>query len=638
MTKVRFGPRASTSLTDAATREWLVADGCGGFAMGSAAMLRTRRYHGLLVVATDPPIGRFLGLAALEPVLVIGDRRVPLGTFEWDGGVVSPSGYELISGFSIADGVPTWQFQVDDVVVETGVAMTQGRPAVGVWFRLLSSSAPVRIEIGALCTWRDVHGERLAGPAPKVDLVADGFVFEDHYRVRGPAYVPGGAWYRRVLAREEEARGLNPLEDLWHAGSFGADLTPGEVLEVAAWAGDLADPPPPVEVIVREARARARRVGLSATDKVGRLLAIAADQFVVDRRGAPTVVAGYPWFGDWSRDTMVSYEGLFLETGRGALGRDLLIAAGDQLSEGMLANTSDVGGTAYNSVDGTLWYIHAVGRHVTREHDLDLASTLLFKLDSIVAHYATGTRYSIAVDPNSGLLGAGAEGEALTWMDARIAGHPVTARAGKPVEVNALWINALGVVMELHEMLGSDPGPTQRLRERALRSFARFRQSGPDGFVGLADVLDGPGGDDTTLRPNQLLAASLPHGPLADDPKACLDVVRACAPLVTPLGLRSLDPRDESYHPYHRGGPAERDGAYHQGTVWPWLVGPYTDALRRAGEAPFDLTPLEGHVTEWGIGSVSETADGSAPHLATGCPFQAWSVAELIRARAAVHG
>ena len=421
------------------------------------------------------------------------------------------------------------------------------------------------------------------------------------------------------------------MEDLWFAGRFVAELAAGEAAEVTAWAGDLSSPPPSAAAIVAAAHERATELAAraGAVDGPGAQLAVAADQLVV---AGPTVVAGYPWFGDWSRDTMTSYEGLLLATGRADEGRALLARAAASLSEGMLANTADVGGTEYNTVDATLWFLHAVDRHVELTGDLDLAAELAGDLAGIVEHHIAGTRFGIHVDLTDGLLTQGADGWALTWMDARVEGRPVTGRTGKPVEVNALWVNGLTAVARLLGRIGRHADRAERLAVQARLSFAR-RFAAP-GRLGLADVVDGPGGDDWTLRPNQLLAVSLPHAPLRDP-----GVVAACAPLVTSLGLRSLAPGDDRYHPRHRGAPAERDEAYHQGTVWPWLIGPYVEAVARTGGATGGLLDgLESHLREWGLGSVSETADGAAPHTATGCPFQAWSVAELIRARQIVRG
>jgi len=606
---MRFGPQVCGDLDAASSREWLVADGVGGFAMGTVGGLRTRRYHALQVVAAGGPSRRMLGLAALDPVLVVGDARHRLAVHEWTGGV-DPHGNDLLASFDLDDGIPRWRWQVGDVVVEREIAAAHGRPAIVVEHRLVRGSG-VRLELAALCTWRDAHGERFADGAPTVERLGDGFVFEGAYRVAGPGFTAGGAWYAGVRYREEAARELNAHEDLWYAGTFAAELERGGVVTVACWADGLADPPPPGAV--RRARERVRAATARATDEVDATLLRAADQFVIT---GPSVVAGYPWFGEWSRDTMTSYEGLFLDAGRAEEGRVLLLRSADTLSEGMLANTADTGSLEYNTVDGTLWFVHAVGRHVDRAGDDDLGAVLAPRLREIVEAHVRGTRYGIRVDPADGLLEQGAPGVALTWMDARIDGEPVTPRAGKAVEVNALWINALAVVARL---LGR-PDDVVRLERRARAGFR-------DAFLRDGRCLDVVG--DASLRPNQLLAVSLPHAPLDER-----SVVESCAPLLTALGLRSLAPDDPSYEGMHRGSPAERDRAYHQGTVWPWLIGPYVEAAQKTGvpvEAVF--AGLEGHLAEWGLGSISETADGDAPHRATGCPFQAWSVAEALRAR-----
>ncbi len=627
-----LGPQACGGLDEAAGREWLVTDGLGGYAMGTVAGLRTRRYHGLLVAAADGPSARMLGLAALDPVLVVGDARYRLGTHEWASGAVDPRGHELLVSFTLDRGVPRWRWQVGGIVVEREVAMAHGRCAVGVVHRLVRSDRPVILELTPLCTWRSVHGERFAAGDPVVEATVDGFAFEGAYRVAGAGWRPGGAWYRGVRAREEAARGLNDHEDLWAAGTFAIELVAGEAHEVTVAAAPFGGELPGAAAIVSAARERAalltRQAGVSGA--LDESLVHAADQFVIDHEG-PTAVAGYPWFGEWSRDLMTSYEGLFLSTGRAEEGRETLRRAAATLSEGMLANTADTGTLEYNTADGTLWFVHALGRHLAVTGDEDLGAELAPAVEEIIAHHLVGARFGICADAD-GLLRQGQEGLALTWMDARIDGVPVTPRIGKPVEVNALWIQAFGIAGRL-----ARTDRWQATHEAARASFLeRFVR--PDGR-GLLDVVDGPGGDDAALRPNQLLAVSLPGGPLArvaaTDTRvdvAAQSAVEACRTLLTPLGLRSLSPDDPAYRPYHRGTPAERDAAYHQGTAWPWLIGPYVDAARRVG-VPSDelLDGLGCHLSEWGLGSVSETADGGPPHAATGCPFQAWSVAELLR-------
>jgi predicted glycogen debranching enzyme len=609
--------------------------------MGTVAGLRTRRYHGLLVVAEDGPGSRMLGLAALDPVLVIGDTRIRLATDEWADGTVDPRGHELLATFTLDRGVPRWRWQVGGFVLERELAMAHGRAAVGVVHRLVRGDRPVRLELTPLCTWRSVHGERSVGGVPSIDRTADGFVFEGAYRVAGPGWTPGGEWYRGVRWREEAARGLTDHEDLWAAGTFGVVLEPGQVLEVTAAAAPYEASLPLAGDLVHETKVRAEGIWkqAGAADPIDRQLILAADQFVIKGSGGPTAVAGYPWFGEWSRDLMTSYEGLFLATDRWSEGRETLRRAAATVSEGMLANTADTGTLEYNTADGTLWYVHAIGRHLAVTGDEDLGEDLGPVVRAIIEHHIAGTRFGIGVDPDDGLLRQGAQGWALTWMDARIDGRPVTPRSGKAVEVNALWVEALAIAGGL--LAGMPSGDTcAALRAQATASFLRrfVREDG----AGLLDVVDGPAGDDASVRPNQLLAVSLPFGPLAGAGSlaAARGVVDACGhALLTPLGMRTLPPGAPGYRGRHRGSSAERDAAYHQGTVWPWLLGPYVDGAIRVG-SPLDgvLDGIEAHLAEWGLGSISETADGDAPHGATGCPFQAWSVAEILRVRRSIAG
>ncbi len=630
--RVAFGREVCGSLEEGAAREWLVTDGLGGYASGTVTGLRTRRYHGLLMHATGPAGGsRSLGLAALDTVVVIGDERIRLATHEWVGGAIDPRGHEHLASFDLDDGVPRWRYDLGPVRLEVELAMAYGACTVGVVHRLLAGEA--RLEVTPLCTWRDQHGDRFAGADPAVESSGSGLVFESAYRVDGPGYQPAGAWYRGVHHREEAARGLGASEDLWAAGTFTAALTAGGSLEVVA-STELGPTPAGAASIVADSRARSAAVAVraGASDDVDRVLANAADRFVVRTPNGPTAVAGYPWFGEWSRDLFTSYEGLFLCTGRFEEGRAVLQRAAASVSGGMLANTADVGTLEYNTIDATLWFLHALGRHVAHTDDLDLAAELSETVGDILSAHVAGTRFGIGVDPATGLVRGGAEGWALTWMDARIDGRPVTPRAGFPVEIEALWINGLGASADLLSRVRRDGHVWSTLRERALSSFAsRFGA----GSAGLVDCLDPAGVAVAERRPNQLLAASLPYGPVTR-PDEIAQIVGACREdLVTSLGMRSLSPRDPGYRGRHRGGPAERDAAYHQGTVWPWLIGPYVDAVRRAGtDATGLLDGLELHLAEFGLGSVSETADGDAPHAATGCPFQAWSVAELIRGRA----
>lgn len=637
---ISFGRQVCGDLEAASTREWLVTDGLGGYAMGTVAGLRTRRYHGLLVVAGPGGASRRLGLAALDPVVRAGDRVFRLATDEWAGGAVDPAGHVHLAEFRLEDGVPSWRWDLGDVVLQRELAMAHGRPAVGVVFRVLRAPRPVTLELTPLCTWRDAHGERHGDGEPQVTPVSDGFEFEGAYRVSGPDWQPGGEWYRGVHTRQEAARGLNAVEDLWAAGWFTAELAGGDTASITAAAaggspprGDLGGVLPGATGIVAAARDRARALArlAGATDDTGRLLAVAADQFIVDTPTGPSAVAGYPWFGEWSRDLMTSFEGLLLTTNRHDDARRVLLRAGATVSEGMLANTADTGTLEYNTADAALWFLRAVDRYAAATGDLDTVAGLAGPMADILRCHQRGTRYGIAADPADGLLTQGKPGYALTWMDARVGGEPVTERQGKAVEINALWIQGLATTAALFDRIGRR-NDWAAAAARAATSFAnRFPR--PDG-AGLYDVVDGPGGDDPSVRPNQLVAVALPHVPAQDR-----RTVEACREaLLTSVGPRSLAPGSPGYRGTHRGGPAERDRAYHQGTVWPWLIGPFVDAARRVGaDTDGVLDGLELHLSEWGLGSVSETMDGDAPHAATGCPFQAWSVAELLRARAALR-
>jgi predicted glycogen debranching enzyme len=618
-----FGPQLCGDLDAASRREWLVTDGLGGYAMGTVATLRTRRYHAMLVVADEPPTRRSVALVDIDLRLLIGDRRIELSTHEWAAGAIHPRGHQLLASFDLTDGVPRWRWTVGDIIVERELAMMHGTPAVGVVHRVIRAPSRVTLEMSPLVTWRDAHAERRATGDVECEAVSDGFVFENCVRVRSVGFEASADWWLGAHLREEAARGLAADEDLFCPGTFNATLAACEHVGIEAWAGDLVAAVPPAVAMIEDSRKRARLLATKAGgSSLRRRLAVAADQFVI---AGPAVIAGYPWFGEWSRDTFTSYEGLFLTTDRFDEGRRLLSRAAATVSEGMIANTADAGEEfAYNTADGTMWLLHAIARHVevTGDHDLliDLAPTI----DEIVTHHLAGTRYGIGVDPADGLVRQGAAGLALTWMDARVDGAAVTPRTGKTVEINALWISSLRRLGELLGKAGAEPS-WLGVPERAARAFMdRFVVTGG----GLADTVDGDNGDDRTLRPNQLLAVSLPDPPCRD----IEGIVRAVAPLVTPVGMRSLAPVDNRFRPHHQGDPLARDNAYHQGTVWPWLIGPYVDALRQSHQ-PVEgvLDGLGAHLDEWGLGSVSETADGAAPHVATGCPFQAWSVAEWMR-------
>jgi predicted glycogen debranching enzyme len=580
-----------------ADREWLLSDGTGGYAMGTVSGLRTRRDHAFLITP-----GRQVALVALDPVVILpSGAHLELATHEWASGAIAPQGHLLLAAFDQTDGVPRWRWRIGAVAIERELAMTHGRPGVAIVHRILAAPEPVRLTLGALCTWRPTGTARTAGARPSVEQVADGAVIEGAYRLAGPGWRPGGEWYFGARTRQD----TEPLEDLWYTGSFTAVLAPGAALAVCAWTGDLATPPPPATTTVAAARKRAGKLVTAAkpADDVDRQLALAADTFIVHTPQGPDVVASYPSPGPAARDTLTSYEGLFLETGRTAEGRELLQGYADGLTD-----------------DAALWYTHAVERHVARTGDSDLAATLLPTLDAIITAHLAGSGPGLTADPGDGLLVRAADATMLTWLD---------GRPGKPVDDNALWVNALGAVARLRECVGRDATDLHHTHEIARNAFTkRFRTPGG----GLFDIVDAPPPpyplagsqpyDDPVLRPYQLLACALPYGPLEHADPAALHPVSAS--LLTPLGLRTLAPTEYGYQP----------GAEHQGAVWPWLIGPYAAACRAAGLPTAGLLDgLEAHLGEYGLGSVSELAFGEPPHRPTGAPFHARSVAELLRAR-----
>ncbi|MEV8506126.1 amylo-alpha-1,6-glucosidase [Actinoplanes sp. NPDC051475] len=638
------GPQTCGSLSPdgGATLEWLVTDGLGGYATGTASGLRTRRYHALLAVADPGTAVRHVALAALDLTLTLpSGAHVPLYTHQWESGAVSPEGHRYLETFTLADGLPRWRWRVGDIVVERELAMMHGRSALGVVHRVLAAPGPVGLAVAAMCTWRDAHGQRRAGAGePRAEHLADGVVVEDAYRLSGPGWQPGGGWHLGAYQREEAARGLPATEDLWLAGTFVDRLDAGDTMEISAWAGALGDRPPAAATVVAAARERAHALVTSAkADGSAAGLVLAADHFVVAGTDGPDVVAGYPWFGSYLGDTMTAYEGLFLETGRAEEGRELLLARTRAATRAVRDETGPWG--PHGSLDAPLWLVHAVDRHVRRTGDSDLAAELVGSLSRLLRGHLGG-RGTLAVDPADELVRLDAD--AGSWMNAYTEDGPVTPRIGKPVEINALWVNALAAMADLLDEAGKDGADLRARHARARESFAaRFRA--PEGW--LYDVIDGPAStyplgagafdDDPSLRPNQLFAWSLPHAPLAGPDGRDLDraAVRAVGgALLTPLGLRTLATSEYGYQGTHRGGRDERDIAYHQGTVWPWLIGPYADACAATG-LPTEglLTGLEAHMREAGVGSLSETADGDAPHRATGSPFSARSVAETLRVR-----
>jgi predicted glycogen debranching enzyme len=642
-------------------REWLVTNGIGGYAMGTVAGANTRAYHGYLVAATRPPVGRTVLLQHLDERIVADQREWTLSSDEWADGSRSPRDWRYDSAapslerFALDGTLPVWIFAIGQSRLEKRVWMAHGRNTSYIRYTLLDGAAPIQLSIGIAVNDRDHHGMSLDdGSAWHVahrhdgwSLLRDGAPEEHPWSLLAlpcAPLVPRGTWSAPLFRRVEAERGLDAVEQRFELGTITVELAPGASLTLIASTE-------PLETIERDPAAalqaeRERQAGLLAQAQVEtaplplRQLVLAADQFIVERnvvagerveRGR-SVIAGYPWFGDWGRDTMISLPGLCLSTRRYDLAAQILRTFARYVSQGMLPNRfPDVGEEPeYNTVDAALWYFHAIERYHQTTGDDALLADLYPVLVEIVAWHLRGTRYGIQVDPADGLLRAGEAGAQLTWMDVRIDDWVVTPHHGKAVEINALWYNALRLMAGWSRRFGASDLDYAPLAERVRAHFGRFWYA-EGGY--LYDVIDTPDGNDATLRPNQIFALSVaPELLRVEQRHAALAQVAAW--LWTPFGLRTLDPRHPDYQPRFTGDRVQRDSAYHQGTIWPWLIGHYLDA-RRQLEPDLDRQPylqsLLDHLWDAGLGTVSEVFDAEPPRFGAGCMAQAWSVAELLR-------
>ncbi len=651
-----WGREICGCLEAAESREWLCTNGLGGFASGTVAGLATRRYHGLLVAALNPPLGRTLLASKVDEVAEYAERTWALGANRWADGTVDPRGYRDLERFELDGTTPVWTYALGDALLEKRIWMEPGANTTWVRYRVLRSSAPLTLRLQTLVNHRDYHGTT-RGDGWHMDVGrVDGGVRVTAYDGARPvqllATAPGGwaevapahTWFRGFHLACEAERGLEAYDDHLHVATFTTTLAEGETMALVASAE--ARPSSDVEAAWRR-RARHEADVLGRWNRAGggtappwiRQLVLAADQFIA-RRPLPddadgmTVIAGYHWFGDWGRDTMIALPGLTLATGRAEIGARILRTFARFVDRGMLPNRfPDAGETPeYNTVDASLWYFEAVRAHYHATRDAGLVRDLYPVLEQIVRAHLEGTRYGIGVDPADGLVRAGEPGVQLTWMDAKVGDWVVTPRMGKPVEINALWYNALRAMAELARALRRPPGEWETLARRVAAGFGRFWNSGAGHCF---DVIDGPDGDDPALRPNQILAAALPASPL-DAPRRRA-VVDACARhLLASYGLRSLAPGHPAYRGRYGGDQTQRDGSYHQGTVWGWLLGPFALAhfavYKDAAVARSFLSPLADHLADYGVGSIAEIFDGDAPFTPRGCIAQAWSVAETLRA------
>jgi predicted glycogen debranching enzyme len=625
-----------TEPEDPSRAEWLEADGRGGFASGTAAGILTRRYHALQLTSTTPPTGRMVLVNGIEAWVEQGDAHTPISSHHYAPGITYPDLTPLRLSFSHLPW-PRWEFRLAGGGTISQEIMVD--PVGGDTLLRWRCDAPGAVlHVRPLLSARDYHalGREDAG----VDFtatIAAGNVSWRLYPGR-PAvgcltngtYRHDPTWYRQFLYVEERERGLDCIEDLASPGVFawhcaGNDmvmaLRQGDGLSVRAW-------PHAARVFAAEHTRRAAQ-----TDP----LAGAAQAYLADRGQGSTIIAGFPWFTDWGRDTFIAMRGLLLGTGRIAEAESVLLGWSDQVSEGMLPNRfGDSGAAEYNTADASLWFIVAA-HELLQQSDLQLntGARLRAAAEAILDGHVRGTRYGIGRDED-GLLRAGIHGQQLTWMDAKVGDWVVTPRIGKPVEIQALWHSALRIAAAWN------PQWTPLADQAAIAFARRFPSPATGGLLDVVDVDHVAGQVDASVRPNQIFAVGgLPY-PLLQGAaaRAVVDAVEAV--LLTPLGLRTLSPADPAYRPHYAGSPLERDGAYHQGTVWPWLMGPFVEAwLRVRGNRPAAratarkrfLAPLMEHLESAGLGHVTEVADGAPPHHPGGCPFQAWSLGELIRIR-----
>lgn len=645
---VRFGREICGDLAQAERREWWLANGLGGYAAGTIAGTLTRRYHGLLVAPVNPPLGRVLVAAKADASVVAGGCEWPLSTNRWASGHIEPQGHQHIESFHLEGRMPVWRYALGDLAVEMRIWMEPGANTTYVAFRREGGQGEAQLRVALLVNARDHHGQTERGAfAPDIGLhggrleIAHHNWFRMNIQARGGVIEADRTWYENFDLPIERERGLPDRDNHLCVGHARLELRPGEWVGLALSLHD--DASPYLEEAMRRFRAaelqilRRARVQqpalIGAPEWIDQLL-LATDSFVFARPlpGAPdgeSVIAGYPWFGDWGRDTMIALPGLTLASGRYDSARRILGTFARFVDRGMLPNVFPGAGQTpeYNTVDAALWYVEAWRAYVDVTGDLDSLRAAFASLEGIVQAHRSGTRYGIGVDPADGLLRAGEPGVQLTWMDARIGDWVVTPRIGKPVEINALWFNALAAMAEFCRRLGRSAASYEALADQVQAGFARFVRA--DGR-GLRDVIDGPGGDDETIRPNQILAVSLAHSPLDRAQQAA--VLEICGrELLVSHGLRSLPPSHPEYAGRYEGGVWERDGSYHQGPVWAWLLGHYAWAEYRvhgdAAAAQRRLEPLRDHLLDAGLGTVSEILDGDPPHTPRGAPSQAWSVA-----------
>jgi predicted glycogen debranching enzyme len=664
---IKFGREICGNLETAENREWLVTNGIGGYGAGTISGILTRRYHGLLFAALQPPLGRTLLLTKLDEVATYGERAYPLNSDRWLDDTVTPEGYKQIERFYLIGTTPVWVYACGDALLEKRIWMQQGANTTYISYTLIRASQPLALNLKALVNYRDHHGSThnrdwqmqidTEDRGVKIKAFPDArewYLYAIHSHTNAPVtWEIAPAWYNNYALTIERYRGLSRCEDHFQAANCQTILQPGQSLTIiastetncnletkSAWQDKFNYE----EQLLANSRFKERKLPSWVKQ-----LILAADRFIVARplpeeAAGKTIIAGYPWFGDWGRDTMISLPGLTLATGRPEVARIILKTFARYVDRGMLPNLfPDAGETPeYNTVDATLWYFEAIRAYYQLTQDNQLLEELFPVLAEIIDWHRRGTRYNIHLD-NDGLIYAGEKGVQLTWMDAKVGEWVVTPRIGKPVEVNALWYNALTIMMQFAKVLDRSDAEYRSMAEQTRIGFQRFWNAD----LGYCyDVLDTPNGNDDSLRPNQIFAVSLPENNTylsLLDREQQRSIVEICArELLTSHGLRSLATNHRDYQGHYGGNIVERDGAYHQGTVWGWLIGHFVQAHLKVYQKPVVaksfLLPMANHIKGGCVGTLSEIFDGDAPFQPRGAFAQAWTVAEVLRAWLLVSG
>jgi len=622
--------------------EWLETNGLGGYASGTVSGANTRKYHGVLIASVNPPVERMVVLSKLEETIVDNDNRYALGTNQYPGAVY-PEGYKFLTSYE-RELFPVFYYGTGAVQLKKTIAAVHGENTTLIMYEVIEAVNRFNLEFLPLYNCRDFHSlahqnENIGRPY----LFDEGVFRTLNYRgcpeifisVPGSDFIEHSTWYNNFEYLEEQARGLDFKEDLYTHGKFSVSLAKGDKLGIIVSTHDPTRRDA-FEMFAKEQQRRERLVKDFSNDTLRRL-ALAADQFVVKRGALNTIIAGYPWFADWGRDTMISLTGICLVTKRFSDAKNILIAFSKEVNEGMLPNRFTDYGEApeYNTVDATLWFFLAIYQYHFYTKDLAFVELMLPCLEDIIAWHYKGTRYHIHVDPDDELVYAGQDGIQLTWMDAKVDDWVVTPRKGKPVEINALWYNALNIMSYFYAQVNNKTSAElyARRADKVKGSFVALFWNDHENC--LYDFIDGSH-KNADIRPNQLYAISLPFTMLPhDQAQKVLTTVKKH--LLTPYGLRSLSPANKNYKSFCDGTVRSRDGAYHQGTVWSFLIGPYIDSVFNvkgdAGmpEAKALVSEFLNHLDDACVGSVSEIFDGDAPHTPRGCFAQAWGVAEVFR-------